>query len=161
MADLPLKLPQVKHAPHLLLERKKLTKPSLTSSVHLTQVWKTPHISKSNGIGHTCQNKLHGVIPRLSRFLLHRCGNVLDCRNNLTQSSPRSPDTKRTVTASTTNRLMSSWSEGFRRVYAVSENHIPRFKRLLCMYSTEPLRSRGRVLYFNCLCLRNPGECFI
>lgn len=44
---------------------------SLTSSMHLAEIRKPPHISQTNSIRHTCQQKLSWRLPWLPAILLH------------------------------------------------------------------------------------------
>lgn len=43
----------------------------LTSTVHLTKVWKSPHVAQSDSIWYTGQHKLPGVVPARSRIFFH------------------------------------------------------------------------------------------
>lgn len=45
----------------------------LTSAVLLTKVWKSPHVSQSDCIRNTCQDKLSGVVPVGSGIFFHVC----------------------------------------------------------------------------------------
>lgn len=46
---------------------------SLTSTVHLTEVWKTPHISKSDCVRYACQHKFSGASPVWPCIFVHIC----------------------------------------------------------------------------------------
>lgn len=46
---------------------------SLTSTVHLTEVWKTPNISKSDCVRYTCQHKFSGASPVWPCIFVHIC----------------------------------------------------------------------------------------
>lgn len=46
---------------------------SLTSTVHLTEVWKTPHVSKSDCVRYTCQHKFSGASPVWPCIFVHIC----------------------------------------------------------------------------------------
>lgn len=46
---------------------------SLTSTVHLTEVWKTPHISKSDCVRYACQHKFSRASPVWPCVFVHIC----------------------------------------------------------------------------------------
>lgn len=62
----------------------------LTSTVHLTEVRKPPHVSKSDCIWHTCQHKLSRTVPVGSWVIFHVCvlrmGYILVCTQQLNYS---------------------------------------------------------------------------
>lgn len=50
---------------------KHLEKKDCTSPVHLTEVWKTPDVPKTDCIRHTRQEKLRGTVPGRTHFFTH------------------------------------------------------------------------------------------